>query len=317
MGPDKKEEHAMISDTIWSYYTMNGPFTDLSEHGRIIDGLPSDIGSLVRIIQGMMIHGHWLKQYGLTIDAEKRKEDMNIRPVRERIRRILEENAAPLSSPREAPNRQIGCCRDFSTMLAAILRHKGIPARARCGFGRYFLPNHFEDHWITEYFDAKKNRWIMVDAQIDSLQRKNLRLKFDTLDMPRGQFVTGGEAWLMCREGGYSSDKFGIFEFKGIDFVIADLIHDIASLGKRELLPWDYWGASSTKYDAMDDQARGSLDDAARITLDPDTHFNAIQEYAEHDPRFRLPETIISYWDGQREDVSVVGFNNNDHNLQV
>jgi hypothetical protein len=305
MGPDKKEELTMISDTIHAFYTENGPLTDLYNYAQMIDELPSDIDSLVRIIQGLMVHGHWLKCYGLTIDAEKRKDEMNIRSMRERIRLILDKNPAPLSSPREATNRQICCCRDFSTMLAAILRHKKIPARARCGFGRYFLPDHFEDHWVTEYFDADTKRWIMVDAQIDSLQRKELRLEFDTLDMPRDQFITGGEAWLMCRERGYSPDKFGIFQFKGIDFVIADLIHDIASLGKRELLPWDYWGASTTKYDAMDDQARRSLDDAARITLDPDTHFDAIQEYAEHDPRFRLPGTIISYWDGQREDVNV------------
>jgi hypothetical protein len=31
-------------------------------------------------------------------------------------------------------------------MLTSILRYQGIPARTRCGFGKYFLPGHFEDH---------------------------------------------------------------------------------------------------------------------------------------------------------------------------
>ncbi|WP_456781864.1 transglutaminase domain-containing protein [Bradyrhizobium sp. USDA 3315] len=37
-------------------------------------------------------------------------------------------------------------CRDFSLMLCSVLRHHGVPARIRCGFGRYFAPHPFHDH---------------------------------------------------------------------------------------------------------------------------------------------------------------------------
>jgi hypothetical protein len=73
------------------------------------------------------------------------------------------------------------------------------PARPRCGFGAYFLPNHYEDHWVCEYWNEAGGRWVLVDAQLDELQRNVLETSFDTLDVPRDQFIVGGAAWKMCR----------------------------------------------------------------------------------------------------------------------
>ena len=47
----------------------------------------------------------------------------------------------PLAEARLLERRLVGNCRDFSVLLAALLREQGTPARARCGFGRYFLPD--------------------------------------------------------------------------------------------------------------------------------------------------------------------------------
>jgi hypothetical protein len=65
--------------------------------------------------------------------------------------------------------RLVGNCRDFSTMLCAMLRHQGVPARARCGFGAYFLPNHYEDHWdgwgliASQDEDLTPDDWALLD----------------------------------------------------------------------------------------------------------------------------------------------------------
>jgi hypothetical protein len=48
-----------------------------------------------------------------------------------------------------------------------MLQSQGKPARARCGFGRYFKAGWYEDHWICEYWNDEQGRWIMVDAQLD------------------------------------------------------------------------------------------------------------------------------------------------------
>ena len=54
----------------------------------------------------------------------------------------------------------MGNCRDFSTMLCTVLRYQNTPARARCGFGAYFLPDHYEDHWG---FMSKEERDLSAD----------------------------------------------------------------------------------------------------------------------------------------------------------
>ncbi|MCA2211786.1 transglutaminase-like domain-containing protein [Wangella sp. NEAU-J3] len=37
-------------------------------------------------------------------------------------------------------------CRHFAVLACALLRHRGIPARARCGFATYFQPGKGLDH---------------------------------------------------------------------------------------------------------------------------------------------------------------------------
>jgi NADH-quinone oxidoreductase subunit H len=63
-----------------------------------------------------------------------------------------------------------------------MLRAKGVPARSRCGFGAYFTPGFYEDHWVAEFFDG--SRWRLADAQFDEFQRGRLRIGFDVTDVP-------------------------------------------------------------------------------------------------------------------------------------
>jgi hypothetical protein len=85
----------------------------------------------------------------------------------------------------------LGTCRDFAVMLCAIQRHHGVPARVRCGFGRYFTSNPYEDHWVCEYWASEEQRWVIVDAQLDEVQRDHLKFEFDPTDVPRTSFITG------------------------------------------------------------------------------------------------------------------------------
>jgi hypothetical protein len=48
------------------------------------------------------------------------------------------------------------------------MRYKKIPARARGGFETHFSPVRPHDHWICEYWNPTQQRWIQVDAEIDS-----------------------------------------------------------------------------------------------------------------------------------------------------
>ncbi len=101
-------------------------------------------------------------------------------------------------------------------MFCALLRHLGIPSRTRCGFGKYFLPNSFEDYWVCEYWDLQQQRWILVDAQLDDIQQKALKISFDPLDVPRVQFLVAGQAWRMCHKEHVNPESFGIFDLHGV-----------------------------------------------------------------------------------------------------
>jgi hypothetical protein len=80
---------------------------------------------------------------------------------------------------------------------------------------------------------------VFVDAQLDELQQAAMKINFDVLDVPRDQFIVGGKAWQMCRSGEQNPAKFGIFDMHGLGFVRGNLVRDVASLNKMELLPWD------------------------------------------------------------------------------
>jgi len=112
--------------------------------------------------------------YNLKLSAQQR-DDANIRQTAATLDRIHQLDDRALGTRRDPARRLPSVCRHFSTMLVSILRAQGVPARARCGFGAYFTPGKFEDHWVCEYWNAEQSRWILVDAQMDAIQRSALR----------------------------------------------------------------------------------------------------------------------------------------------
>jgi hypothetical protein len=82
-----------------------------------------------------------------------------------------------------------------------MLRANGVPARSRCGFGAYFNPPKFEDHWVCEYWDAERRRWALADAQLDAVWCEKISVSFEACDVPREQFLTAADAWRRYRHG--------------------------------------------------------------------------------------------------------------------
>jgi hypothetical protein len=225
-----------------TYYAHPGRMTDPGPYAALLDALPGDVPSLVKMLQGVMVHIFWAGSYGLEL-TEERKAEVNLRRVDKQLARLTELDDRPLTEARPYERKLVGNCRDFSVMLAAILRHQGVPARARCGFGTYFIPGHYEDHWVCETWDAAQRRWRLVDAQLDEHMLEVLKPDFDPLDTPRDRFIVGGTAWQLCRSGTANPDDFGIFDMKGIEFVRGDLLRDFLAFSKEEILPWDGgWG---------------------------------------------------------------------------
>jgi hypothetical protein len=280
-----------------TYFARHSKMTHPGPYANLYTDLPSDIPALVDIVQGLIVHVFWTERYGLNL-SEERKAEVQLRSMERRLARTLELDSRPLRTPRPAEKKIVGNCRDFSVTLASLLQSKGVPARPRCGFATYFLPNHYEDHWVCEYWKEAETRWVLVDAQLDALQRNVLETSFDTLDVPRDQFIVGGAAWKMCRNGEANPDQFGIFDMHGIDFVKGDFIRDVASLNKTELLPWDCWGMILMDYATLPLDDLSMLDRLADLTYQDVPDVDMVRQLYESDPRLRVGDAIQSYVDG-------------------
>lgn len=286
------------------YFSQYGRMTDPSPYTHLYKDLPSDIPALVRVVQGLMVHVFWGERYGLKL-SEEREAEVQLRRVERRLARTLELDPSPLTAPRPSEKKIIGNCRDFSVTLASMLQSKNIPARPRCGFGTYFEPGLYIDHWVCEYWNETEQRWVLVDAQLDQVQRDVLKIAFNPLDVPRDQFIVGGAAWKMCRSGEANPDQFGIFDMHGMDFVKGDFIRDVAALNKVELLPWDCWGLIFMDFVTLPPDDLSMLDRLADLACSDVPEFDTVHQIYESDPRLRVGDSIQSYVNGNMEHIAL------------
>jgi transglutaminase-like putative cysteine protease len=277
-------------DKMLEYYAAPGPMTDLTGvPADVFDGLPTDPVGLCRAVPGLVVHEMWASAYGFEV-PEDRLTDLQSRSAVEMTDVIRRLDPGPLSAARPVEERMVGNCRHFSTLSCALLRHAGIPARARCGFGMYFEPGKYVDHWVTEYWNEAERRWVRIDAQLDDVQRAAIVADFDTEDLPPGPFLPAGEAWQQCRTGRAEPRDFGIFEFWGLWFVQANVVRELAALNKMELLPWDVWGVM--KLQEEPDAAATSLTDrVAGVITGGDV--DAIRTVYEDNDDLRVPDKVF------------------------
>jgi len=285
-GPDESQDPL-------AYYRRHGRITDPREEGGMLANLPLETDALRDVVQGLMVHIFWAQRHGLTLSPERQKE-VQLRYVSDKLKQIRRLDGRPLVEPRPVEKRLVGNCRDISVMLCAMLRQQGVPARARCGFATYFLPNHFEDHWVCELWPGSR-RWVMVDAQLDALQRKILGIDFDPLDVPHDRFLTGGKAWQMCRAGKADPDAFGISDLHGLWFVRGNLVRDLAALNKVELLPWDTWGLIEGRDHDISRRDLSLLDRAAALCQPNNDEFEEARSLYEGSEKLRVPRTIRTH----------------------
>ncbi len=276
-----------------AYLAAPGPFTDLTLHRARLREIPTALDDLCRVVQGLVVHPFLAHLYGMT-PAAIRQDDLEIRPASAMVTRLLELDSSPLAQPRPPELRFVGNCRHFTVLLCALLRAQGRPARARCGFGAYFDPSRFEDHWVCEVWDEARESWCLVDAQIDSVQREFFRISFDPLDVPRTQFLVAGEAWQRCRRGKADPRRFGILDLRGLWFVRGNLVRDLAAFAKRELLPWDGWGIMA-RHEEGDDAEMALLDRVAELTQAGDERHGERLRFQDSEPGLRVPRIIVSF----------------------
>jgi hypothetical protein len=286
-----------------TYYAQPGPLTTLTDPAidstitaALLDGLPDDVASVVKAVRGNVLHPFTAEPvYGIKL-SDERLAETNIRTAAEMLRRIHTADPAPLTVERPPEKRLIGTCRDFTVLTCGLLRYKGIPVRARCGFASYLPVRNtnlkYIDHWVSEHWTAGENRWIQVDEEMDEGSVQFLKLDFDPLDVPHDRFLSAGRAWQRCREGQEDPDTFGILSMHGWDYVLANLVRDFAALSKVELLPWDSWGAILQERTG---ELFAFLDHVADLALADNSHFDEVRALYAAADRLRVPPVITTY----------------------
>ncbi len=240
----------MIDKNILEFYKQTSSYTDLGLYRDFAKNLPDDIVELCQLQRNQIIHPiafknkeirnskncFWGDMTQISDMRLLREDDIlpnSISMLAELMRR---DNA--YSHNREAKDKIFVTCRGQALLLAAILKAKGIPARVRSGFAEYPCNNgYYWDHWITEYYNSKDNKWILVDADCCS----NDNINFDIYNIPQDKFLTVERAWLEFREKGITSLKlghayYGSGEDKLIEILVTTLFYDFHCLMNDEII---------------------------------------------------------------------------------
>jgi hypothetical protein len=288
-------------DEARTFYATAAPITALPfrEFPEQLAGLPDDVAAAGELVRGVLIHRDWAPIMGQQFPPE-RIADEHRRSMREVVSGIVELVDAPITVERPLSDRMVAVCRHFATMHVALLREAGVPARARVGFGGYFEAG-WVDHWITEWWNGV--RWVRTDEQIFPQAAEVLGLTFDAHDQPAGEFLTGAEAWQRCRRGEEDPQQFGIFDLRGLFFIVGSMIQDLAALNKVELLPWDMWGSldHGPGWEPSADEL-AHLDALAAVLLRDD-----LPELRARfiEPDVAIPPTITSFVNGVPTPVEI------------
>lgn len=285
-----------MDNTTLQFYATAAPITALPfrEFPTQLADLPREPLAAGEVVRGVLIHRDWAPIMGQQFSKD-RLDDQHVRSMGAVVERVLELAPEPLTVERPLPDHMVGVCQHFATLHVALLRSAGIPARARCGFARYFEAG-WVDHWVTEWWNGQ--RWIRTDAQLDSGAADVLGLDFDPWDQPLDAFLPAGEAWARCRSGADDPNRFGIWDMRGLWFIAGNITLDLAALNKIELLPWDAWGT-------LDDGPGTPMSESDLAHIDTLAQLIARDDLAELQARFTEPDvaipnppTITSFIDG-------------------
>jgi hypothetical protein len=276
-------------------YATHGLITNPGAYASLLDSLPRDLPGLCHVVRGLVVHYHADAVVDCDLPPE-RFDEVRTRFLASMLERLVELDPQPLTVTRLPERRLIGCCRDAATLTCAVLRHHGVPARVRVGFASYLDPTLSVDHWLMEWWDDERQRWIAVDAEREAPVVSADGSTFEPADVPRDQFLVAGQAWQACRAGDENPSRFGYDpETTGMGVIRNNLLHDLACLNRMELTPWDFWGLSLTEFERHTEDEPALLDHVATLTQGGNDDVLAVRRLYARDPRLRVPPTVTTF----------------------
>jgi hypothetical protein len=276
-------------------YAQQSAYSDPGKYATLLDPLPTDIRALTAVVRNVLVH---YRAAGIDFQG-KRLAEIDSRWVEHILATDQSRHDAPLSEPRTQYERVATCCRDYTLLTVAALRHRGVPARSRVGFAEYFETGFSSDHVIVEHWNG--DRWVFTDAELEPGERWS----FDPADIPylvgaepasEPHFRTAAQAWVAFRAGDLDADRYGVapdLPYRGDWFIRNYVLIELAHRQRDELLLWDNWGVMGN--DLSGDL--GLIDEiAAQLLAADDGDDAAERELAERyaaDPALHPGEQVL------------------------
>lgn len=292
----------MEKQKILEFYKKTSTYTNLGYYNEFAKNLPDDIEELCILQRMQIIHpvayqnkdirkqekSFWGDMTKVPITRLNYEDD--ILPTAQSIIAELLRKNPNYNIKREAKDKVHVTCRGQAILLASILKAKGISARARSGFAPYITENIKVgyDHWITEYYDEKENRWKLVDADMHCPDHE---LGFDVNDIPYDKFWFGAEAYLGLRQNKlkheqirYASDP----PTYGLKAAIRGLFYDFHALMNDEIIFLHIPKYINEKQFELSEEEYIELDNLAKLMLNTNENFEKLKEIWENTSKFRI-----------------------------
>src|SRR5262249_13016571 len=128
------------------YDAHQSVITDPGVEKTFFHWLPEEMRERCMIVQGVIMHPFEAHCYEVRL-RQARLHELELRYVALMLRSMWQfRGYDTLHHPFLPEHRLLGNCRDYATLLCAILQHYEVPARVRCGCASYFVPGFFTDH---------------------------------------------------------------------------------------------------------------------------------------------------------------------------
>ena len=290
-----------MNKKILEFYKKTSLYTDLGLYTNFAKQLPDNIDELCVLQRMQIIHPIAYSNPDIRKQSKCFWGDMTKVP---KTRLKYEDDLFPTASSmlqellrkdnhyykeRKAEDKIHITCRGQAILLASILKAKGYSARVRSGFAPYIKYDGIAyDHWITEYYDESKMKWVLVDADECCSDHE---MGFDLNDIPRDKFIFGAEAYLGMRNNKYKTEEIYYASDPatlGLKASIRGLFYDFHSLMNDEIIFLHTPKYIRDKNFELSEEEYLELDELATLMLDVDSNFEKLLQIWESNEKFRI-----------------------------
>lgn len=291
----------VIKEEILNFYKQTSLYTDLGLYKDFAKQLTDDIDELCILQRMQIIHPiaytnpnirnqeecFWGNMTRVPITRLDYEDDLFPTAISMISELLRKDNS--YHNERRAEDKIHITCRGQAILLASILKAKGYSARVRSGFAPYIKDDGIAyDHWITEYYDSGKNKWVLVDADMHCPDHD---LGFDINNIPRNKFIFGAEAYLGMRTGKYKTDEIYYASDPatlGLKAALRCLFYDFHSLMNDEIIFLHLPKYIQDKNFELSEVEYEELDNLATLLLDSDKNFDELLKIWNNESKYRI-----------------------------